>query len=282
MSSTIKIKRNAAAGVIPGSLEVGELAVNLFDRKLYVGNTTGVTAVGGEDFRLTTSNTGGGGIGPHLKLLGAYAASTNTVLMEPGEGIDITVQANGAFLFAGEDASDSNKGVASFDSADFAVTSGAVTLSDSATGAVLEVGGTANEITVGRLLGTATIGLTPEVTIANTLSVTGNTAIGGNLTVSGGLDVTGSVTYLSSSTVYTDDGMMKLSANNAGDVTDTGIYALYNDGVTNRYSGYFRDATDGIFRFYANTVTEPTTTVDASDASYALATIEAVLDGGTY
>jgi hypothetical protein len=280
MSSIIKIKRNASTGVIPSSLEVGELAVNLFDRKLYVGNTTGVTAVGGEDFRITTvANTGSG---PHLKLFGAYAASTNTVLMEPGEGIDITVQANGAFLFAGEDASDSNKGVAKFASADFAVTSGAVTLSNSTTGAVLEIGGTANEITVGRSLGTATIGLTPEVTIANTLTVTGNTAIGGNLTVSGGLDVTGAVTYLSSSTVYTDDGMMKLSANNAGDVTDTGIYALYNDGVTDRYSGYFRDATDGIFRFYANTVTEPTTTVDASDATYALATIEAVLDGGTY
>ena len=38
MASTIQIKRNTATGQTPQSLAAGELAVNVFDRKLYVGN----------------------------------------------------------------------------------------------------------------------------------------------------------------------------------------------------------------------------------------------------
>jgi len=108
MASIIKLKRSSSASSVPGSLEVGEVAVNLFDRKLFVGNSTGVTAIGGEDFRLTT----------------------NTVLLSPGEGLDIARLANGSISFSGEDASTSNKGIASFSSDNFAVNSGAVTIKD--------------------------------------------------------------------------------------------------------------------------------------------------------
>ena len=38
MASTIQIKRNTSEGQTPQSLAAGELAVNVFDRKLYVGN----------------------------------------------------------------------------------------------------------------------------------------------------------------------------------------------------------------------------------------------------
>ena len=70
MASIIKLKRSAAAGAQPGSLEVGEIAVNLFDRKLYVGNSTGVSAIGGEDFRLTVDEGSVAGDGAYIKLLG--------------------------------------------------------------------------------------------------------------------------------------------------------------------------------------------------------------------
>ena len=345
MSSIIKIKRSDTSGSVPSSLEVGEIAVNLFDRKLYVGNTVaGITTIGGEDFRLTTQDAGSEGA--YIKLLGESVLSTNSVFIQAGEGIDVTRQSNGTITLAAEDASDTNKGVASFDSTnftvssgavstndltlngdsgsaaatvgesmtiagtdaqgidtsatgttvtitaknasdtqkgvasfdsgDFSVSSGAVTLADSASGAVLAINGTTNEVEVSRSNGTVTVGLPDNVTITENLTVSGNTHIDGNLTVEGG------VTYISSSTVNVDDSMLKLSANNSGDTVDTGVYALYIDGVTNEYAGYFRDADDGVFKFYAGLQTEPTTTVNTGAAGYALAQVDAIIDGGTY
>ena len=37
---SIQFKRSAASGVVPSSLEVGEIAVNRADRELYYRNTT--------------------------------------------------------------------------------------------------------------------------------------------------------------------------------------------------------------------------------------------------
>ena len=147
------------------------------------------------------------------------------------------------------------------------------------------VTGTSGEIEVTGAAGEGTtfqIGLPSDVTIGNDLTVTGAASVGGNLTVDGNLTVEGAVTYISSSTVNVDDSMLKLSANNAGDTVDSGVYGKYVDSGTNKYSGYYRDATDGSFKFYAGLEVEPTTTVDVTAAGYALAQLDAVIDGGTY
>jgi hypothetical protein len=479
MASIIKIKRKSDAAGAPGSLQEGEIAVNLFSKKLYVGNSSGVSVVGGEDFRLTTQNATAG-TGAYLKVKGDTASTSNSVLMEAGEGIDIVRQANGSLTFSGEDATTSNKGIASFSSSDFVVSSGAVSLDDNisantsgsaatlttarnialtgdvtgtasfdgsqnisisttynndvvlgtdtsgnyvetlaagnnsivitgadgegatktvslgdnigantsgkaatagnadtataletartiggvsfdgtgninlpgvnttgdqdtsgnagtatalesarnigvnlngdvtgyantdfdGTGNVLvnitttynndvvlgtdtsgnyaaEVTGTTNEIEVTGSAGEGTtfqVGLPNDVTIGNNLTVTNDLSVTGDATIDGNLTVEGAVTYISSSTVNVDDSMLKLSANNAGDTVDTGVYGKYvvsgNSAV--QYAGYFRDAGDGAFKFYTGLDVEPTTTVDTTDTGYGLAQVDAIIDGGTY
>lgn len=122
---------------------------------------------------------------------------------------------------------------------------------------------------------------TGRATISTNLAVSGNTSISGNLLVDGDLTVEGSVTYISSSTLNVDDSMIKLAANNAADTVDVGLYGKYVATGT-KYSGLFRDASDGVWKFYTGSQSEPTTTVDTGAAGYTVGTIEAIIDGGTY
>ena len=103
----------------------------------------------------------------------------STININPGEGIDVTFSAN-TITIDGEDASTSNKGIAKFDSSDFDVSSGNVTLGDHADGAVLAVSGTANEVNVSRTNGTVTVGLPDDVTVTGQLNVTENVVVTGN------------------------------------------------------------------------------------------------------
>jgi hypothetical protein len=151
---------------------------------------------------------------------GALTPSGHGLSILGGEGIDVT-HAGTSITVAGEDATTTNKGVASFADADFTVTAGAVTiknvnLATQTTGNyIATIAGTDNEITVsgsGSENSAVTIGLPDNVTIS------------GDLLVGGDLNVTGTVNSVNTTQVNIVDNKINLNTDFTGaPVADAGL-----------------------------------------------------------
>jgi len=102
---------------------------------------------------------------------GALTPTGNAFSILGGEGMDVT-HSSTTITVAGEDATTSNKGVASFSSSDFSVSSGAVTISD-VTLATQTTGNYVGTVTAGE--GIASTGATSGENIAHTLSLKNST-----------------------------------------------------------------------------------------------------------
>jgi len=76
----------------------------------------------------------------------------NTLTFAAGEGVDVAVSATDTVTYSGEDATTSNKGVASFSSDNFAVSSGAVTVKD---GGIVEAELADNSVSLSKMAGLA-------------------------------------------------------------------------------------------------------------------------------
>ena len=100
-----------------------------------------------------------------------------------------------------------------------------------------------------------------------------------NVVISGNLTVSGTTTTVSSTTVNVADSMLSLATGNgSSDAIDIGLYGLYDTGGTDKYAGFFRDATDGKFKFFKDLQAEPGTTVNTSGTGYAAGTLVAHLE----
>ena len=129
-----------------------------------------------------------------------------------GEGIDLTFTDGTNILdISGQDATSTNKGIATFNTNGFVVNNGDVTLADSITGAVLQINGTDNEVEVSRTDGTVTVGLPNNVNISENLSV------GGDLTVQG------DVTAIQTTNLEVEDRYILLNSGSIGDIYKGGI-----------------------------------------------------------
>lgn len=223
---------------------------------------------------------------------GSVDLDSQALAFTSGEGVDIT-HSGQAVTIAGELATTSNVGMASFASADFDVSGGGevtinsignsqidnanVNFTDGSTsssvalGGTLTIQGTTNEVTVAQSGGTYTVGLPDDVTIAGNLVVNGNT------------------TTATSTEVAIGDVNIKLAQANTANSADIGMYGKYVESSTTKYKGFFMDVDNSdTFTFFKGSQTEPSSTVDTSATGYTLATIKcgaidgATLDGGTF
>lgn len=288
MASVIKIKRSTTPGAAPSSLAAGEIAVNIPDRKLFVGDGSNIYHIGDQYLavanavatyqtktveRAALANTNSY-IATKLNTttFNAALANTNsyiaTKLNSNNPAITGTLSANGSVGTAGYFLRSTGSGIywdALPPSTQYLQVANASSV----------------YVTKSNPTTSGLFAHTGRATISTNLTVSGNTSIAGNLILDGNLTVEGAVTYVSSSTLNVDDSMIKLAANNAADTVDVGFYGKYVSTGT-KYSGLFRDASDGVFKFYTDSQSEPSTTVDVGATGYTVATIEAVIDGGTY
>lgn len=101
-----------------------------------------------------------------------------------------------------------------------------------------------------------------------------------DLTLSGNLTVSGTLTTIDTANLVVEDPIIKLAnGNGTTDSLDIGFYGQYGSSGS-KFTGLFRDATDGIYKLYAGSQTEPTSTVDTGAAGYTTATLAAYLNSG--
>ncbi len=107
-------------------------------------------------------------------------------------------------------------------------------------------------------------------------NLTANTVrLNGSMQIDGDLIVTGNTVTMNVSSLSVEDNMIYLNASSNVANPDLGIAGNYNDG-TYRHAGVFRDATDGVWKFFHQYVPEPDASayIDTANNTFALANVQ--------
>jgi len=101
-----------------------------------------------------------------------------------------------------------------------------------------------------------------------------------DLSLSGNLTVLGTLSTIDTTNLIVEDSLIELAnGNGTTDILDIGIFGQYGATGT-KFTGLFRDATDGVYKLFTGSQTEPTTTVDTAAVGYTTATLQAFLTSG--
>ncbi len=270
MANLIQIKRSQNTAT-PTSLANGELAYSSNGNILFVGDFGSVTAIGGErtpgvltaNQALVANSTSG-----IDKIITANLVPTAIYANGTFGTANQVLRSSGSIVYWDND----NGNISS-------ITAGNGLTGSSVTGDVtIDVVG-ANGINVT----SDAVGVTTGSTLTvNTSGIHVNTNLSiTDLTLSGNLTVSGTLTTIDTTNLVVEDPMIELANGNVTtDSLDIGFYGQYGETGT-KYTGIFRDATDGIYKFYNGLTVEPTTTVDTAGIGFNFATIQAyIISGG--
>ena len=249
---------NYPTSSLSGTITNAQLAGSIANSKLANSSLTinGETVALGGSTSINTSLTLAADSGSNDTF-----STGGTLTFSGGEGIDTTVS-DDEITIAGEDATTSNKGVASFSSDNFAVSSGAVTIKDGGVANAELAGSIANAklsnstITVAGDSGSTAIDLGDTLTVSGTtneietsqsgdtltIGLPNNVVVGNNLTVTGNFTVEGSTTTIESTNKLVSDKLLELGHGRTGSAAgDAGIVIERGDDV-NAFIGFDESA----------------------------------------
>tara|TARA_E500000305_G_C3978739_1_gene215723 strand:+ start:103 stop:1032 length:930 start_codon:yes stop_codon:yes gene_type:complete len=303
MANVIQIKRAADNGTssTPGSLSSGEMALDQAGKKLFIGRHNNSSV---EVFQLATLDdlTGGNGITASA----ASSASNRARTL----ALDLT----DSNIFA----STSAKGIASFSSDNFAVSSGVVTVKDNGialgtetTGDYVEslVAGTGVTLSnnsgegatptvaigqavatssspqfAGVTAGNVTVGVSTDNTIHTSSGDLTLNASGGDVIIAGNLQVDGTTTTVNSTSITVDDPIFTVggdSAPGSDDNKDRGMIFRYHNGSAAKMGFFGWDDSASKFTFVAD-ASNSSEVISGSAGNVAFGTITGTsLDGCT-
>ena len=112
------------------------------------------------------------------------------------------------------------------------------------------------------------------LSVQKQMHVGANAHFEANVIIGQNLIVNGNTISLNVSTFEIEDSIIYVNSNNTITNPDLGLAGNYNDGSGYRHAGMFRDATDGVWKFFDGYQPEPADPIDIANATFNIANVE--------